>query len=227
MKTNKAHITKLIEKYQTSFYPLIPGLQKKDLMSLDFSEGSPYLREIDLKDTHAFNHLVFDEVLKDKIGIGGFFEDRIIYRRSEHYNGKEARSIHLGLDIWAKAGTKLYSPLSGKIHSLQDNQGFGNYGPTLILEHQLEDATFYILYGHLHREILESWKVGDQVEQAQYLGDIGDFPENGDWPPHLHWQVMTDMLGNTGDFPGVAAPSDRNYYLQFCINPHYILRLSD
>lgn len=227
METHKAAIIKLIEKYQTSFHPIIPGLKKQDLLTLDFTENSPYLKELDLKDTLAFHHLIFDEVLKGKVGIGGFFEDRIIYRRSSHYDGAEPRSLHLGLDIWAPAGTKLNSPLGGQIHSLQDNQGFGNYGPTLILEHHLEEATFYVLYGHLDGKTLEKWKVGDPVAPGEYLGDIGNFPENGDWPPHLHWQVMTDMLGHVGDFPGVAATSDRKFYLQLCIDPHYILRLAE
>lgn len=219
----KEKTIRMLEKYRSGFQPLVPGLKKDMLMPLDLSAQSPYLRDVDLKDTVAFDHLIFQKVLKGKAGIGGFFENRIIYRRSDHYQGEEPRSIHLGLDLWMPAGTQLFSPLAGMIHSVQDNQGFGDYGPTIIVEHQLEDATFYVLYGHLDRVSLQNRKAGECIAASQWIGNIGNFPENGDWPPHLHWQVMTDMLGHVGDFPGVAAPSDRQFYLQYCIHPDYLL----
>ncbi len=218
-------VTEVIKRHKPNFSPIVSDLKREDLIYLDFSEQSPYLQNIDLKDTIAFDQLIFQEVLKEKTGIGGYFENRIIYRRSAHFSGEEARSLHLGVDIWIKAGTPLYTPLEGKIHSLQDNQGFGNYGPTIIVEHQLKGATFYVLYGHLDRESLQDRRAGDWLAAGQLLGRVGNFPENGDWPPHLHWQVMTDMLGQSGDFPGVAKPSNREFYLQYCIDPHYLLVL--
>ena len=214
-----------LAQYQNQAHPLIKGLKRKDLVPLDLSDRSDLLQGIDVKDTRTFHDYLFDEVLRGKAGIGGYFENRAIYRRSAHYDGEEARSLHLGLDIWMPAGTPLYSPLSGTIHSLQDNQGFGNYGPTIITEHKLENETFFLLYGHLDGESLQHWTPGDTVEKGQRIARIGDFPGNGDWPPHLHLQMMTDMLGHQGDFPGVAAPSERDYYLQICINPEYILKL--
>lgn len=222
---HKEEIIRILEKHQSLLFPLIPNLKEDDLMQLDFSEQSPYLKGVNLKDTAAFDKLLFQEVLKGKVGIGGFFENRIIYRRSSHYDGTEPRSLHLGLDIWIEAGTEIFNPLEGTIHSLQDNQGFGNYGPTLIVKHQLEDAEFYVLYGHLDHVSLQNKQPGERVLAGQLLGRIGDFPANGDWPPHLHWQIMTDMLGHVGDFPGVAAPSDHTFYLQYCIDPYYLLVL--
>ena len=221
----KEKLIGLLRKHHDSFSPLIHGLRKQDLLPLDLSDQSDLLEGVDLKDTHTFHNYLFDEVLRGKAGIGGYFENRAIYRRSAHYDGEEARSLHLGMDIWMPAGTALHSPLSGTVHSLQDNQGFGNYGPTIITEHRLENQTFFVLYGHLDSESLDNWQPGDPVLPGQEIARIGDFPVNGDWPPHLHWQVMTDMLGHVGDFPGVAAPSDRDYYLQICVNPEYILRL--
>ena len=221
----KEKLIAVLKKNHSQLYPLIPGLTEEKLMPLDLSDQSSLLKEIDLKDTRSFHDYLFGEVLQGRAGIGGFFENRAIYRRSSHYDGAEARSLHLGLDIWMVAGTPLYSPLSGKIHSLQDNQGFGNYGPTIITQHQLEEETFFVLYGHLDSESLNLWQAGDSLEAGQRVGYIGDFPENGDWPPHLHWQIMTDMLDHYGDFPGVAAPSERDYYLQFCMNPKYLLKL--
>jgi murein DD-endopeptidase MepM/ murein hydrolase activator NlpD len=57
----------------------------------------------------------------------------------------EERNIHIGLDLWIDAGTPVFSALDGRVHSFQNNDSLGNYGPTIILEHQVEDLTF-ILY---------------------------------------------------------------------------------
>ena len=38
------------------------------------------------------------------------------------------------------------------------------------------------------------------------IARIGTTAENGGWPPHLHFQLITDLLDRHGDFPGVADP---------------------
>lgn len=76
------------------------------------------------------------------VAIGKYNENRIIYRQSENFQGLEARSIHLGIDIWAEAGTSVFCPIDGVIHSFKNNPGFGNYGPTLIIEHKLDETVF-------------------------------------------------------------------------------------
>jgi murein DD-endopeptidase MepM/ murein hydrolase activator NlpD len=147
----------------------------------------------------------------------------MIYHRSNHFKGEEPRTIHLGVDIWTEAGTPVFAPLSGKVHSFRDNAGFGDYGPTIILEHLLDDTLFYTLYGHLSRASLAGLHQGQLFEKGAVLGEIGPYPENGDWPPHLHFQIITDMLGMEGDFPGVASVSKRNFYLSICPDPMLIL----
>jgi murein DD-endopeptidase MepM/ murein hydrolase activator NlpD len=56
-------------------------------------------------------------------------------------------------------------------------------------------------------------RVGQRFRAGETVGTIGSYPENGDWPPHLHFQLITDMLGLEGDFPGVVALSQRSRYL--------------
>jgi murein DD-endopeptidase MepM/ murein hydrolase activator NlpD len=164
-------------------------LDKDNTGVLDLSRNNPALRSIDLKNTAHFSHYLFDEVLQGKVGVGGFMEDRMVYTRSTHYEEDEPRSIHLGVDIWTQAGTTIFAPMPGNIHSYADNQGFGNYGPTIILEHLLNDLTFYTLYGHLAKKDLINLQDGQCIEKGEKIGEIGNFPENGDWPPHLHFQV--------------------------------------
>lgn len=199
---------------------------KADYLKLDFSERNLDLRNIDLKDTTAFNSFVFNQIKSAgaSVGYGGYNEDRVIYKRSGHFQSDEPRSVHLGIDLWAVAYTPVFAPLDSYVHSLADNEGMGNYGPTIVLRHKIYGTEFFTLYGHLSRKSLEDLQEGCTFKKGQKIGDIGDFPENGDWPPHLHFQIISDMMGFYGDFPGVAKPSEREKYLAVCPDPELILQ---
>ena len=181
---------------------------------------------VDLANTAIFNEYVFCKINEANAvcAIGGYLENRYIYRRSEHFQQTdEPRSIHLGVDIWAKAGTPVYAPMKAKVHSFANNDNFGDYGPTIILEHDLAGNTFYTLYGHLNLECLEDLYESKNIEEGEKIAEFGNFPINGNWPPHLHFQVMTDMLGKKGDFPGVCEPSKKDYYAEICLNANWML----
>ncbi|OIN60257.1 peptidoglycan DD-metalloendopeptidase family protein [Arsenicibacter rosenii] len=193
---------------------------------LDFSAANPDLATLDLTDTAVFSDYVFDKLRQANVlvGVGGYNEHRVIYRRSAHFQQTaEPREIHLGIDLWADAGTPVYAPLDGVVHSFQDNNNFGDYGPTIILEHQYAGKPLYSLYGHLSRLSLEGLYEGKPVKAGETIAEIGPYPENGNWPPHLHFQLMTDMLGLTGDFPGVCSLRDRDRYLAICPDPNLFL----
>ncbi|MFN3850804.1 MAG: peptidoglycan DD-metalloendopeptidase family protein [Spirosomataceae bacterium] len=204
----------------THFKPIIP---------LDFTAKNTDLENINLANTVDFNEYVFGKLLENnsKIGIGGYFEHRVIYRRSEHFNqsDSEPRSIHLGIDVWATAGTEIYTPQDGIVHSFADNNNFGDYGPTIILEHRINGKSYFSLYGHLSRKSLNGIYEGKIFRKGDLLAWIGNFPENGDWPPHLHFQVMNDICGMKGDFAGVCAISEVEKYKQICLNPMEFLNL--
>ncbi|GAB3934265.1 peptidoglycan DD-metalloendopeptidase family protein [Larkinella terrae] len=195
---------------------------------LDFTDNNPELAGIDLTDTKVFTNYVFGKLQRNGVvvGVGGYNEHRVIYRRSPHFNQtEEPRCIHLGIDLWAVAGTPVFAPLDGVVHSFQDNNHFGDYGPTIILEHQWNEKPLYSLYGHLNRPSLAGLRVGMPVKTGQKIAEIGPFPENGDWPPHLHFQLITDLLGHTGDFPGVCSLTDREWFLAICPNPNLFLQI--
>lgn len=209
-------------------FPLLgEALNSENTLPLDFTDGNEALAEVDLSDTARFNAFVFGQIeaANKKYGIGGYLEKRGIYRRSEVFATATSnfRNIHLGVDIWAAAGSSVYAPLAGKVHSFQDNQGFGNYGPTLILAHNLEKKTLYSLYGHLSSTSLSSFEIGQEVRAGERICEIGPFPENGDWPPHLHFQLMWDMGNYWGDYPGVAAEEDLDYFRENCPDPNLLI----
>jgi murein DD-endopeptidase MepM/ murein hydrolase activator NlpD len=225
MKTDKAP-ENLFESLN-SFPVMGMRLNAKNSISMDFSAANPALATLDLKDTEVFNRFVFDQLERAnvKFGYGGYFEKRAIYQRSEVFGlgAEKFRNIHLGIDIWAKAGTPVFAPLDGKVHSFQDNAGFGNYGPTIILEHRIGESGFFTLYGHLALKDIESLRTGQIIEAGQRFCHLGPFPENGDWPPHLHLQLISDIGGNWGDFPGVCAAEDEAKFRSICADPSVFL----
>ena len=225
------HVIKILKENRDFFSRIIDiEFTDKNVHVFDFSEKNLDLYEIDLDNTDELTNYVFSNLKKEKkkVGVGGYLEDRLIYKRSKHFDGDgEPRSIHLGIDIWVDSGIPIFSPLPGVIHSFKNNEKFGDYGPTLIIEHLIEGETFYTLYGHLSVDSIENKKKGQQVRRGDEIAKIGDETVNGGWPPHLHFQVITDMLGNEGDFPGVAPPSAKEYFHKLCIDPNYILKIKE
>lgn len=193
----------------------------------DFTASNTDLSPEDIEDTDKFSAWVSLKLADNhcRYGIGGYMEHRTIYARSEHFNAPgEPRRLHLGVDIWSAAGTPVYAPLAGTVHSFRNNNNFGDYGPTIILQHELDGLQLFSLYGHLSRSDLNELYNGFPVSAGQKIGCFGRPDENGHWPPHLHFQLMFDMEGCYGDYPGVAKYSEKNKYLQNIPDPALILR---
>lgn len=153
----------------------------------------------------------------------GYLERRKFYTTDAYKRttpkGSEYRNIHLGTDFWVPAQTPVHTPFAGKVTILQDNNFPKDYGPTLVLEHKLDSQIFYTLYGHLSQESLALHKKGNLLHAGELIGFIGAPEENGNWAPHLHFQIMLDLLGNTENFPGVAFPSEIERWKTLCPDP--------
>jgi murein DD-endopeptidase MepM/ murein hydrolase activator NlpD len=201
--------------------------KRHNLLQLDLTSQNPGLTTEIIDSTQQLSEWIFAELKKNKCkyGIGGYFEDRALYARSQLFNTTdETRSLHLGVDIWGDAETTVYTPIAGKVHSFQDNNNEGDYGPTVILEHDLDGLKLYSLYGHLSTESLMGLDVGMPMAKGEPVGHFGDANENGNWPPHLHFQLMFDMQGYKGDYPGACRISEREAYQQNIPDPGLILR---
>ena len=166
----------------------------------------------------------WDDLPAGTLRAGGYDEDRAIYSGEAFTAGDEPRTIHLGLDIAAPAGTPVFAPLAGVVHSFQDNAAPFDYGPTIILEHNVASGvTFHTLYGHLSRESLEGLRAGRIFSAGQEIATLGTAEVNGNWPPHLHFQVVLDIAERKGDFPGVFRKSQRDYWKRVCPDPRSLL----
>ncbi|MCA9920536.1 MAG: peptidoglycan DD-metalloendopeptidase family protein, partial [Anaerolineales bacterium] len=147
--------------------------------------------------------------------------------------------------LFAAAGTAVHAPLPATIHSFANNTARLDYGPVIVLQHDVsEDLTFYTLYGHLSETSLDGLTVGQPIAQGQKFAEIGPYPTNGDWPPHLHLQILVDLplhpitlspghlvtpspLHPITDFPGVAAPSQRAIWHSLCPDPNLLLGIPE
>ena len=194
---------------------------------LDFTANNHELSVDLVNDAAKFSQWVNDKLAANhcRYGIGGYLELRTIYDNRQQFetDAQERRNLHLGIDIWADAGTPVYAPLKGKIHSFQDNNHFGDYGPTIVLEHDLNGFTLYSLYGHLSRKNLVGLSVGQGIEAGQHIANFGTAAENGSWPPHLHFQLMLNMDGHWGDYPGACKLPERDRYLEVIVDPGVVL----
>ncbi|MDO9638155.1 MAG: peptidoglycan DD-metalloendopeptidase family protein [Pseudotabrizicola sp.] len=163
-------------------------------------------------------------------GIGTYGEDRSVYRTAQFADAlsPERRTRHLGIDVFAPAGTPLYAPLPGKVLHLTYNADPLDYGHTLIVEHAADGLPFFTLYGHLAATLPTLLRPGAHITAGQHIADLGDWPENGGWAPHVHFQIMTDMLDQTGgNFYGVGHSSLWDVWQSICPDPNLILRLPD
>ena len=207
-------------------------LARSARVPLSLRDGAPGMAHA--HDPAAYWHWLQQTMAEtdSKFAIGGYGEHRGagVYA-TEQFAGalsRERRSQHLGIDVFIAAGTPLYAPLAGKVLSVADNALPGDYGPTLILEHRAGDdgPAFWTLYGHLSRDTLAMLQPGMPVDAGQVVGAIGDDTVNGGWAPHLHFQIITDRLGLSGDFPGVGEPALWPVWRQLCPDPNLLLRLA-
>ncbi len=192
---------------------------------INLSKDNRELNSVNVSDARECQDYV-DVVLKrngGKVAYGGYLEKRNLYGDSERFKGQEPRDIHLGMDFWCKAETKVLAPLNGVVHSFANNADFGNYGPTVILRHQIKGGAFYTLYGHLSLESLEGLYVGKVIEKGEPFVSLGTPDINVGYAPHLHFQLVLDLDNYQGDYPGVCSEKDLVYFRKNCPDPNLLL----
>ncbi|MDH4048228.1 MAG: peptidoglycan DD-metalloendopeptidase family protein [Gammaproteobacteria bacterium] len=152
---------------------------------------------------------------------GRYGEDRELYNNENFAGGdsNESRTVHMGIDLFCVAGTRVCTPLDGEIVIVANNKLELDYGPMLVLKHRAGQSVFYSLYGHLNLNSISELREGQAVGAGDPLALLGSPPENGNWPPHLHFQLIVDLLGLGKDFPGVAFKSQCDFWLTLSPSP--------
>jgi 4-aminobutyrate aminotransferase-like enzyme/Ser/Thr protein kinase RdoA (MazF antagonist) len=212
--------------------PVIPvNLREANCVVLDLSVGSPFLGAdpANFAEARMTTEIQsFTRAANAAVAIGRYNEPRLVYSSPLFAAGPnptdEHRTIHLGIDLFAELGTPVSSPFEAKIHAFADNRAPLDYGPVVILQHQTDNGLdFFTLFGHLSRESLSQLRIGDRIRRGQSFARIGSSAENGGWTPHLHFQIILDLLNLSTDFPGVAFPSQRDVLTTLSPDPNLIL----
>lgn len=218
-------VREFLRRGASGFETVIPGNDRP--IVLDLSAGSRLCGE-SLKGiaVDRFAALVERRMREAgaSIAYGRYAEPRDFYHTdlfSNDATGKaERRDVHLGVDVFCPAGTSVRTPLAGTVELVANNKADLDYGPMLVLRHATPDGTpFYLLHGHLALRSIKSHRAGDRMAAGEKIAEVGAAPENGNWPPHLHLQVITNLLGLGADFPGVACRSQLALWLQLSPSP--------
>ncbi|MDF1539046.1 MAG: aminotransferase class III-fold pyridoxal phosphate-dependent enzyme [Candidatus Thorarchaeota archaeon] len=230
---NNDKVTAWLNQNQKLFFPLLgSNFDYSNTSIIDLSVGSKdYGAPEEVSNPEKFIALIESKLLQEKsnLGLGRYNEARMIYAASQ-YSPKEmseSRTVHIALDFFIRSDTPIFAPLDGVVHSIKNNDLPFDNGPTIVLEHRTGDGTpFYTLYGHLSLESIEEIEIGQTIVWGQEIGRIGEYPVNGGWPSHLHFQVILDMLDFEGDYFGVCWPSQRNLWTSICPDPNLIIGFS-
>lgn len=210
---------------------LFPSIDREEIYPLDLSLSGSWIGTLEeANDLDLFQYKIdrLQKKVPEKIIAGGYLEPRALYK-SEAYdrmgnNGKESRTVHLGIDLWVPAGTPVHAPFDGEVVTAVNDKNDKEYGGLIILKHLEEEISFYTLYGHQSIESVQQFKVGDQIRKGELLSRIGTWPENGNWAPHLHFQVMFSLLHYVDDFPGVAYPNEMEIWKSLCPDPNLLFQ---
>ncbi|HYS22837.1 MAG TPA: aminotransferase class III-fold pyridoxal phosphate-dependent enzyme [Candidatus Eisenbacteria bacterium] len=197
----------------------------------DLSAGSTFLgADPGAAETPALTEKIFHAMNcpGGSVGVGRYDEARLLYTSpSFGASGNptdERRTIHLGMDLFVEPGAPLIAPLDGVVHIVANNSAPQDYGPLVILRHETSDGgEFFTLYGHLSKDSLVSLEAGQRVTRSQPFARVGSAQENGGWTPHVHFQIILDLLELGADFPGVAAASQRSVWTSLSPDPNLLL----
>ena len=229
----EADFSQWASRHPANLSSLFPSLGKEDSHPLDLSVSSTLIGDREVaRDLGLFQFTLerLQASVPDKILAGGYLEPRALYTSAAYdrvgNSGKESRTVHLGIDFWVPVGTPVHALFDSEVFTAVNDEGDKEYGGLIILKHRVEDLVFYTLYGHQTIDSVTRWKPGDRIMKGEEISRIADYPENGNWAPHLHFQLMLSILDYENDFPGVAYPSEVEVWKSFCPDPNLLFRQS-
>jgi 4-aminobutyrate aminotransferase-like enzyme/Ser/Thr protein kinase RdoA (MazF antagonist) len=209
-------------------------LDRSRAVVIDLGIGSPLVSADPSENTEPRLTARIDEARRaahQGVGVGRYAEARLLYSSplfAPPDGSGERRTVHLGIDLFVSPGTPVRAPLAARVHAIADNAAPLDYGPVVILEHRTSDGEpFYTLYGHLGRDAVARLRPGQQIDAGEPFAEIGTPDVNGGWTPHVHFQLMTDLLGLGTEFPGVCRASERDAWCALSLDPNLVLGIPD
>jgi len=138
------------------------------------------------------------------------------------------RPYHVGVDVTAPVGTRVYAPLDAEVIEVGDDSyggasGYkGGYGGFVVLKHNLDGFVFYTVWGHLNSATFPV--VGTKLKAGDRIGEFGDMSQNGHWFYHVHLQVITQRGFDEGWVQrGLCGAGDVARMNELCPNPLFLI----
>lgn len=210
---------------------LFPTVNKNEIAPIDLSVSSKWIgHQKDFNDLDVFQFKInkLQSENPNKIIAGGYLEPRVLYTSSAYDKignyGKESRTIHLGTDFWLSENTAVHALFDGEVVTAVDDAGDKKYGGLVILKHNINDFEFFTLYGHNTVESATKHTIGNIIKKGEKIAELGNHLENGNWTPHLHFQMMLSLLDYKNDFPGVAYVNQINVWKGICPDPNLLFK---
>ncbi|MFV9549962.1 aminotransferase class III-fold pyridoxal phosphate-dependent enzyme [Algibacter sp. PT7-4] len=230
--TNETKFKNWALKQHFKLSDLFPTIHNLEALHLDLSASSSWIgHENDFNDLDLFQFKI-EKLQKEnpnKIIAGGYLEPRALYTSTAYdkigNSGRESRTIHLGTDFWLPKNTPIHALFDGEVVISTNNTGNKEYGGLIVLKHQTNHFNFYTLYGHLSIKSATAYSVGHIIKKGDCIGELGAASENGNWVPHLHFQIMLSLLDYKNDFPGVTYFNQINIWKSLCPNPNALFKL--
>ncbi len=215
-----------------SVQDLLPTLSFSNVYNLDLSVGSLFLGNYaEYKNTAIFTSKIkqLQAENPDALLAGGYLEPRPLYAtkafEKEGNNGYEYRTMHLGVDFWYKEKTPVHALFDGEVVASVFNTADKDYGGMLILKHKYDKkGIFYTLYGHLSKRSVENAPLSKKFKKGKKIGELGKPNENGNWTPHLHFQLILDLMGYENNFDGVASPNTAHVWSSISPDPNVLFK---
>lgn len=222
-----------IRSYRVSLHDLFPTLSFANVAIPDMSIHHNFFgNDVQHENLKLCNQKIqeFQHQHPTAIVANGYLEERAFYNTSRFERTidglTEYRNIHLGTDFWVPAQTSIHALYDSEVVISHRNDIHKDYGPLLVLKHEIKDCLFYTLYGHLTVKSLALSPKGKHIKKGECFAYVGNEQENGHWVPHLHFQVITNLLGETKNYNGVAFPSEIEIWKKRCPNPDFLFKES-
>lgn len=230
---NQQRFENWAKEHTFSLSALFPTINRTEIHHLDLSVSSSFVghqKEFNNLDLFQFKIDQLQKEVPSNILAGGYLEPRNLYTSTEYdtlgNNGKQSRTIHIGVDFWLPQNTPVHALLDGEVVIAENDFGDKEYGGLIVLKHQQKEWCFYTLYGHNTPESVLKHSLGDVIKKGEQIADLANYPDNGNWAPHLHFQVMLSLLDYKTDFPGVAYFNQIEVWKSLCPNPNLLFKIN-
>jgi 4-aminobutyrate aminotransferase-like enzyme/Ser/Thr protein kinase RdoA (MazF antagonist) len=211
------------------------------VIGINFAESPPHVLDLGIGSTllgadparsrgRRRAEAVSDELhrLGCVVGVGRYDEARFT-PLVHHSVGKdnpvgELATVHMGMDIFASAGTVVRAPLRATVQRVA--AGGAAAEGTVILRHQCgEDGTLFTVYRHLVPESLGPLREGQPIEPGHRIGTLGSSERHGG-RVHLHLQLLTDLLDLNEGVPGMVPIGYREVWKGLSPDPNLLLGIA-